>query len=244
MIFPEKLDIRKALQTLNIRGTADWKEYSIQLRLEPNGRQIVFGFLVSGAGRAWADSLQLLADGQPIAQTPDAQPSILVTDREFDNGSKVNVTGYRMDANIRLLQNVLIGAQQTAITRNTHVQVMFDASNHRVRILLDTDNDGTVSVSETMTYRALDNARFLTPSTTLDGALAFYLTGPGVIETGNPLQRAVRIAPNGSLSGDVVVYIGSTSDRPNDMRALTIIGATARTAFWSHGGGAWAKRNY
>jgi prepilin-type N-terminal cleavage/methylation domain-containing protein len=158
--------------------------------------------------------------------------------------SRVNVTGYRMDSNIRLLQNALIGAQQTAITRNTHVQVMFDATQHRVRILQDTDNDGTVGVSETVVYRALDNARFLTPATTLDGALAIYLTGPGVIETGNPLQRAIRFAPNGSLSGDVVLYIGSTSDRPDDMRALTIVGATGRTGFWSHGGGAWAQRNY
>jgi C-terminal processing protease CtpA/Prc len=80
------------LQTLNLRGTADWKEYSIQLRLQPNGRQIVFGFLVSGAGRAWADSLQLLADGKPIADAPDAAPTILVSDREFDNGSQINVS--------------------------------------------------------------------------------------------------------------------------------------------------------
>jgi prepilin-type N-terminal cleavage/methylation domain-containing protein len=158
--------------------------------------------------------------------------------------SRVNITGYRIDANIRLLQNALIGAQQTAITRNVYVLVMFDASSHRVRILQDADNDGTVSASETVTYRALDNARFLTPATTLDGALPIYLNGPGVIETGNPLQRAVRFAPNGALSGDAVLYIGSTSDRPDDMRALTIVGATGRTAFWSHGGGAWAQRNY
>jgi len=158
--------------------------------------------------------------------------------------SRVNITGYRMDSNIRLLQNALIGAQQTAITKNVNVQVMFDATSHRVRILQDTDNDGTVSMSETVTYRALDNARFLTPATTIDGALPIYLTGPGVIETGNPLQRAIRFSPNGALTGDVVLYIGSSSDRPDDMRGLTIVGATGRTGFWSHGGGVWAQRNY
>lgn len=158
--------------------------------------------------------------------------------------SRVNITGYRMDSNIRLLQNTLIGAQQTAITKNVNVQVMFDATSHRVRVLQDTDNDGTVSVSETVSYRALDNAKFLTPATTVDAALPIYLSGPGVIETGNPLQRAIRFGPNGALSGDVVLYIGSTSDRPNDMRALTITGATGRTGFWSHGGGSWVQRNY
>lgn len=80
------------LQTQNIRGTADWKEYAIQLRLEPNGRQIAFGFLVSGAGRAWVDSLQLLADGQPVAEAPEQAPSVLATDREFESGSGINVT--------------------------------------------------------------------------------------------------------------------------------------------------------
>jgi prepilin-type N-terminal cleavage/methylation domain-containing protein len=158
--------------------------------------------------------------------------------------SRVNFTAYRMDANVRLLQNALIGAQQTAITKNVEVQVMFDASNHRVRILQDTDSDDAVSASETVVYRALDNASFMTPTTTVDGALAFYLTGAGVIETGNPLQRAVRFAPNGSLSGDVVLYIGFSSSRPDDMRAIAVTGATARTTFWSHGSGEWRVRAY
>lgn len=158
--------------------------------------------------------------------------------------TRVTNSGYRMDSNIRMLQNLLIGAQQTAIQRNITVQVMFDASNARVRILLDADNDGTASASETVTYRALDAARFLTPDVSIDGAPEFYLTGPGVIETGNPLQRAIRIAPNGALSGDVVLYLGSAANRSRDMRALAVTGATARTAFWSYATGAWRRRDY
>ena len=69
------------------------------------------------------------------------------------------------------------------------------------------------------------------------------MTGPGVIATGNPLQKAIRIAANGSLSGDVVVYIGSPRKLPEDFRAMTIVGATSRTGFWSNGGGVWMKRN-
>lgn len=158
--------------------------------------------------------------------------------------SRFSASGYKMDSNIRMLQNVLIGAQQTAITRNVNVQVMFDAVNDRVRILLDTDNDGTSSAGETVTFRGLDGAQFLTPTTSIDGAAEFYMTGPGVIETGNPLQRAVRIAPNGALSGDVVVYIGTAAGRDIDLRALAITGATARTAFWSRLTGAWRRREY
>lgn len=154
---------------------------------------------------------------------------------------------YRMDANIRLLQNVLIAAQQTAIARNFPVQVMFDASSatdHRVRILLDADDDGQASVNETVTYRPLDGALFLTPASTIDGALPAYVTGSGLVSGRPALQQAIRIGPNGALGGDVVLYIGTATTRPNEMRALAIIGATARTAFWSHSNGSWARRDY
>jgi prepilin-type N-terminal cleavage/methylation domain-containing protein len=158
--------------------------------------------------------------------------------------SRVNYWSFRMDANVRLLQNVIIGAQQLAITRNVNVQLMFDANAHRVRILQDYNNDGVMDASDSVRYRPLaDGAQFLAPPTTIDGAAAAYMTGPGVINTGNPLQLAIRIAPNGSLSGDVVIYVGSPRQLPEDFRAVTIVGATSRTAFWSRGGGAWRKRD-
>lgn len=154
---------------------------------------------------------------------------------------------YRMDANIRMLQNAIIAAQQTAIARNIPVQLMFDASSDsamRVRILLDADDDGQVSVNETVSYRPLDGARFLAPAATIDGATPAYATGPGLV-TGRPaLLQALRIAPNGTLGGDVVVYIGTVANRPYDLRALAITGATARTAFWSNANGSWARRSY
>jgi prepilin-type N-terminal cleavage/methylation domain-containing protein len=158
--------------------------------------------------------------------------------------TRVGFIGYRMDANIRLLQNAIIGAQQTAIQRNTRVQVMFDADAHRVRTLLDFNENGVMDAGDSVHYRPLaDGARFQAPPTTIDGAAAAYMTGPGRVETGNPLQLAIRIAPNGSLSGDVVVYVGSARRRAEDLRALTIIGATARTGFWSYASGTWRQRD-
>ena len=158
--------------------------------------------------------------------------------------TRISFWGFRMDANIRLMQNVIIGAQQTAITKNVPVQVMFDANFHRVRILQDYNNNGVMDVSDTVRYRPLaDGAQFQAPPNTIDGVAAAYMTGAGVVETGNPLQLSIRIAPNGSLSGDAVVYIGSPRRRDEDFRALTIVGATARTGFWSRGGGAWRRRD-
>lgn len=161
--------------------------------------------------------------------------------------SRFDYRGYRMDSNIRFMQNVIIGAQQTAITRNVHVILTFDADAQRVRVLQDFDNDfvsAGMESSDSVRYRALlEGAEFQTPVTTIDGAAAVYMTGPGVIETGNPLQLALRIAPNGSLSGDVVVYTGSAARVAADQRALTIVGATSRTGFWSRAAGGWRQRN-
>jgi prepilin-type N-terminal cleavage/methylation domain-containing protein len=158
--------------------------------------------------------------------------------------SRFDYRGYRMDSNIRFLQNVIIGAQQTAITRNVTVQVMFDANNQRVRVLQDLNNNGVMDGSDSVRYRPLfEGAEFRAPSATIDGAAAAYVTGPGVVETGNPLQLALRIAPNGSLSGDVVVYIASTAGVEADQRAMTVVGATARTGFWSRASGSWRQRN-
>jgi prepilin-type N-terminal cleavage/methylation domain-containing protein len=152
---------------------------------------------------------------------------------------------YRMDANIRLLQNVVIGAQQTAITRNVTVYVTFDATQHRVRILQDHNGDGDMTVPpDSVRYRPLaDGAQFQSPPTTIDGLASSYMTGPGVFEPGNPLMRAIRIEPNGSLAGDVVVYIGSPRALAEDFRALTIVGATARTGFWTRSSGTWRQRD-
>ena len=158
--------------------------------------------------------------------------------------TRMSFWGYRMDANIRLMPNAIIGAQQTAITKNVAVQVMFDANNHRLRILQDYNNNGVMDATDTVRYRPLaDGAEFQAPPSTIDGVAAAYITGSGVVETGNPLQRAIRIGPNGALSGDAVVYIGSPRHRDEDFRAMTIIGATARTGFWSNGAGGWRQRD-
>ncbi|MBX7118319.1 MAG: prepilin-type N-terminal cleavage/methylation domain-containing protein [Gemmatimonadaceae bacterium] len=158
--------------------------------------------------------------------------------------SRMSFWSFRMDANIRLMQNAIIGAQQTAITRNVAVQVMFDANAQRLRILQDYNNNGVMDATDTVRYRPLaDGARFGTPPTTVDNAGAAYMTGPGVVDTGNPQQKAIRIGPNGALSGDAVVYVTSPRGVTEDFRALTIIGATARTGWWSHASGSWKQRN-
>jgi C-terminal processing protease CtpA/Prc len=79
------------MQRSNLKGTNDWKEYSITLPINPEARQLVFGVFVTGTGRAWADDLQLLVDGKPVWEAPKADRPVtpLDTDHEFDGGSGI-----------------------------------------------------------------------------------------------------------------------------------------------------------
>src|SRR6266852_4241266 len=79
-------------QGLGVNGTNDWKEYLITVPVLPEGKRIVFGFLLAGTGKAWVDDLQLRVDGQPVAQAPDRILTVLDSDQEFDNGSGISLT--------------------------------------------------------------------------------------------------------------------------------------------------------
>jgi hypothetical protein len=57
-----------------VKGTRDWAQYRITLPINPRVKQLDFGVLVSGTGTLWADDLELLVDGEPIAQAPSKQP--------------------------------------------------------------------------------------------------------------------------------------------------------------------------
>ncbi|OIN57479.1 S41 family peptidase [Arsenicibacter rosenii] len=55
------------MQKQNIKGTADWKLYSIKLKLPKDGEQIYIGGLLSGEGTVWFDNLTLKVDGADMS---------------------------------------------------------------------------------------------------------------------------------------------------------------------------------
>jgi C-terminal processing protease CtpA/Prc len=82
------------MESRQLNGTTEWKEYSITLPVKPEGKQLFFGVLLVGRGKAWADDLQLLVDGKPIWEAPKAQhpKTALDLDHEFDGGSRLAVS--------------------------------------------------------------------------------------------------------------------------------------------------------
>jgi len=79
------------MESQQLKGTHDWAEYKITLPVQSETRSLVFGFLMAGTGKAWADDLQILVDGRPlweIQKTP-APTTILDRDHEYDGGSRI-----------------------------------------------------------------------------------------------------------------------------------------------------------
>lgn len=77
-----------------ITGTTGWVRYEVTLPLNPRARTLFFGALLSGTGTVWADDFELLVDGAPVAEAPEATRLLtaLDTDHEFDGGSGITLT--------------------------------------------------------------------------------------------------------------------------------------------------------
>lgn len=79
------------MQSRNINGTNDWKEYSVELDYPDGAQTIYVGGILSGKGTAWFDNFDVLIDGKSITKLKPAAPKLFPAqlDKEFDEGSKI-----------------------------------------------------------------------------------------------------------------------------------------------------------
>jgi len=82
------------MQDQGLRGTTEWKEYSIKLAINSDATQLFFGVLLSGTGKMWADDLQLLVDGKPVWEAAKLvrKATVVDLDHKFDGGSGISLT--------------------------------------------------------------------------------------------------------------------------------------------------------
>ena len=82
------------MQPQQIKGTNEWREYSITFPLHPDGRQLFFGVLLGGTGKVWADDLRLLVDGKPVWDATKAErpKTPLELDHQYDAGSGIGIS--------------------------------------------------------------------------------------------------------------------------------------------------------
>lgn len=148
----------------------------------------------------------------------------------------------RMDGNARLVQNQLLWAQSQAVQRNMQVLVELYYDRKQFRIVEDSTADGSYTSGEREIYRSLsENMAFATPPSTIDGATPYYATGAGVSLVGGGNYPQITFYPNGSSSGDAVIYLGSPNGRVQDHRAIKVSGATSKMYFYRMGAnGVWS----
>jgi len=48
------------------KGSTDWKNYSVTVKMDKDVTKLVFGGLLAGGGKAWFDKFELFADDKPI----------------------------------------------------------------------------------------------------------------------------------------------------------------------------------
>ncbi|SEJ04895.1 Peptidase family S41 [Dyadobacter sp. SG02] len=77
------------MQSENLHGTADWKQYSIKFPYPPRAEKVFIGALLVGSGTVWIDQFELLIDGKPFNEAPPRKIPAAELDTEFDGGSKL-----------------------------------------------------------------------------------------------------------------------------------------------------------
>ncbi len=153
---------------------------------------------------------------------------------------KLSFLRYRQDAAGRYVQRTLITAQQISMRQPTNVLVIMDYAASRLRIVEDTNANGSADAAERMqSWKLPEGAKFAIPGTTVDGATAYYATGSGITSlTAGP---TLTFYPSGSASGNAFIYLGVTSGRTDALRAIEFTGSTARTRLWRYLNGGWRR---
>jgi hypothetical protein len=81
------------------RGTTNWKHYAFELEIPEETRNINFGVLLSGSGKAWFDDLHIEVDGEPYV---DEELFDLDFEGEKLHGFMLTAPGYQgtLDADV------------------------------------------------------------------------------------------------------------------------------------------------
>jgi len=148
--------------------------------------------------------------------------------------TNIDFSRYRMDSNARTVQNQFIAQQINAIQKNMPMIVTIVYDQGHLTITEDANSNGIGDSTEYTYNRTLvEGAQFVIPPVSIDSTTPYYATGPGLTYLNQTyMYPTVTFYPNGSTSGDVVIYIGSTAGRLTDMRALQITGATSKVKFY------------
>jgi prepilin-type N-terminal cleavage/methylation domain-containing protein len=151
---------------------------------------------------------------------------------------RLNYSGLRLDANVRVLRSVFQQAWRASIQKQHDMLVSLDTAGKRIRMLEDANNDGLPSTGERVTWRPLEEgAVFDVPATGVTGAVTASVSGTGV-RTVNGMPT-ITFRRNGSTSGDAEIYLSIQFRGVKEFRGVTVAQATGRTEWFRRVNSSW-----
>lgn len=145
---------------------------------------------------------------------------------------RLNVAGYRADANAAIVRGALQTAQRLAVTRQSDVVVGFDVVAGTVRVLEDRNNNRRADADERlMRYTLETTAKFGTPPTSIPAAMG----GAGSVATLASQLVSIDGLPslvfhrNGAASLGAEIYVQSTQRAVTEYRGILVTESTGRT---------------
>lgn len=79
------------MENQNVKGTQDWKKYTIKLPFPEGAEQIFVAGILVGKGSAWFDDFVLTIDGKNVQTLEEKAKTVFKAnlDKEFDGGSRI-----------------------------------------------------------------------------------------------------------------------------------------------------------
>lgn len=79
------------MQSKDIKGTADWTQYSVKVQYPSEAKTIYVGALLNGSGKIWIDDFEIFIDGKNIKYIEPVEPKPYPADNDndFSKGSTI-----------------------------------------------------------------------------------------------------------------------------------------------------------
>jgi len=157
---------------------------------------------------------------------------------------RIDVAQFQVNSAVQAVSTTMVAAQREAITKQHDIILTFDAANRQIRLVWDSNSDGTIGANERTRVLTLDDRVVFGRGGAPERAFGDQPIDFDDVVDGLP---ALTFHRNGSASGVGGFYLTSRGAQAGDSslkkhtRAVEIIRATGRTEWWRFNGSEWLR---
>jgi prepilin-type N-terminal cleavage/methylation domain-containing protein len=157
---------------------------------------------------------------------------------------KFSLARYRADGAGRLARMLLQVAQRNAITRQSNVIVSFDATNNRLRVVQDYNNNDTLNTTDLVTFRKLEEGvKFIRPTWAgVSGGVPAAAVNGSALRTVSSYPSVI-FRRDGSASTDLEIYFTARDAVREEYRAVVVTASTGKCDLFKWNGATWIRMN-